>query len=318
MIVEMPAVMVISLLTEKDLAVVMTADLLLTEMVSLTVKDALVVKVVIAPHALLLTEEAMTVQVLIVLPVHITEKRVIAHASVVKVVTDLVLLLTVKVVTDHAHHLIVKAEIVHVHHSIVKAEIVHVHHSIVKVAIDHVLLLTVKVEIVHVHHLTVKVVIDHVHHSTAKVVIDHAHHLIVKAEIVHALLLTVKAVTDHAHRSTVKVEIVHVHHLTAKVVIDLIVRHLIAKINLGKEMKIRKVKEANVQDSVAQAVITAIQLSPEMVEDVQDSHQMIQDLKDLHVRFVEEAMIMIQMLSIAKRKELSIKNSLQTQMNQFV
>jgi glycerol-3-phosphate responsive antiterminator len=115
-----------------------------------------------------------------------------------------------------------------------------------------------------------------------------------------------------------KVAIVHVHHLTVKAVTDLIVRRLIAKTSLGEETKIRKVKEANVQDSVARIAIMAIQLFLEKVEDVQDSHQMIQDLKDLHVRFVEEAMIMIQMLSIAKRKELSIKNSLQTQMNLFV
>jgi 23S rRNA pseudouridine2605 synthase len=152
--------MVISLLTEKDLAVVMTVELLLTEMVSLTVKDVLVVKVVIAPHALLLTEAEVTAQVLIVLPVHIIEKTEIVH----------VLLSIEKAEIDHVHHLTVKVVIVHVHRSIVKVEIVHVHHSIVKVEIDHV------------HHLTAKVVIDHVHHSIVKVEIDHVHHLTAKVD----------------------------------------------------------------------------------------------------------------------------------------
>jgi hypothetical protein len=305
MIVEAPAVMVISLLTEKDLAVVMTAELLLTEMVSLTVKDVLVVKVVIAPHALLLTEAEATAQVLIVLPVHIIEKTEIVHASIVKVVIDHALLLTVKVEIVHVHHLTVKVVTDHVHHSIVKAEIVHVLLLIEKVVTDHVLLLTVKAEIVHAHHSIVKVVIVHAHRLIVKVVTDHVHHLIVKAETVHVHRLIVKVATDHVLLLIVKVEIVHV-------------LLLIARISLGEEMKIKKVKEAIVQDSVVQAVTMAIQLFPEMVEDVQDSPQVIQDLKGLHVRFVEEVMIMIQMLSIAKRKELSIKSSSQIQMNQFV
>ena len=188
--------------------------------------------------------------------------------------------------------------------------IVHVHHLIVKAETDLVLLSTVKVVIVHVHHLTVKAEIVHVHHLTAKVETD------------LVLLLTVKVVTDHVLLLTAKVEIAQAS--TVKAVTDH-VRHLtvVVKTSLGEEMKIKKEEKVIVQDSVAQKVITVDHLFLEKVKVVDqivvlDSHQAIANLRDLHVRFAEKAMIMIQMLSIAKRKELNIKNSSLILMNQFV
>jgi len=176
-------------------------------------------------------------------------------------------------------------------------EIVHVRHLIVKAATDHVLLSIAKVEIVHAHHLTVKVATDLVLLLIAKAVIVHVHHL------------TVKVVTDLVQALIVKVVIVRVHHL------------IVVKTNLGEEMKIKKAEKI-VQDSVVLAVITVDHLFLEKVKMVDhvvlDSHRMIADLRDLHVRFAEEAMIMIQMLNIAKRKELNIRNSSLILMNQSV